>query len=746
MGVVYEAWQPQLARRVAIKIVTGNVGTGADDRRRWLREARAIGQVRHRNVVQIHEAGEYDGCLYLVLDLIAGGSLAGRITGPLPAKVAAGLMETVARAVDEIHRAGMLHLDIKPSNILLDGPPDGPWDRITPMIADFGIAWSGDDPGATATGPIGVRGTPSFMAPEQIDGDRAAIGPRSDVFALGATLYSMLTGRPPFQAVSVIETLDLVRTREPAPPRSLVPDLARDLETISLACLRKDPRRRYASAGALADDLRRWREGFPIQARPVSNLERAGRWCRRRPALASLLAGLTLTAAASLVGLLTLWRRAEAERSRAEIALASAIDSDKATSGAVRDLVGLLTTIVDEPQMLLAERLDEATRVVRDLTAKLRRDRDSTTSNLVAICDLESQLARALGSRGNHSEARALLMDRLELLEKRRKAANSADIDEAYGRTCLALGFCENEQRHPDMATSWFDRAGEALANLVHDPRRLETIVILDAARGDTAFRLGSRGLADERRKVLEAHIRMLESPSPNSGGQPDAAIGLLAALNRVDLAAGKDAIATLRAAIRRFPPDRRLPPELVEARLAYWIAVDVNPYPASARSRGEAKGRLDPEAHARAIIRDLESRGEALGLDPSLFHAAALRVGGIAADRGAEERNAGRLDDARYTAASFSAFAKTLVQRDANEAKFHLLMCWAFEQEAKNAWKVNVIDYATIERSLRAALAEASIALRLDPQDGTARTCVATLQDKLLRLTFGRDSKRPDS
>ncbi len=251
MGVVYQAWQPQLARRVAIKVVSASALIGAEDRRRWLREAQAIGRVRHRNVVQLHEAGEQDGCLYLVLDLIAGGSLADRVTGPLPARVAVELMATVARAVDQIHRAGMLHLDIKPSNILLDGPPDGPWDQVTPMIADFGIARAGDDPGATATGPIGVRGTPSFMAPEQIAGDRAAIGPRSDVFALGATLYSLLTGRPPFQAASVIETLDLVRTREPAPLRTLVPGLPRDLETIALTCLRKDPRRRYASAARL---------------------------------------------------------------------------------------------------------------------------------------------------------------------------------------------------------------------------------------------------------------------------------------------------------------------------------------------------------------------------------------------------------------------------------------------------------------------------------------------------------------
>ncbi len=257
MGVVYQAWQPHLDRRVAIKVVSASAGIAAEDRRRWLREARAIGRVRHRNVVHLHEAGEQDDCLYLVLDLITGGSLADRLTGPLPQRVAVELVVAVAGAVDEIHKAGLLHLDIKPSNILLDGPPDGSLDRVTPMLADFGIARAGDDPRATATGQIGVRGTPSFMAPEQVAGRCAGIGPRCDVYALGATLYNLLTGRPPFQAATVIETLDLVRTCEPAPPKTLMPGLPRDLETIAMTCLRKDPRRRYASAGALAADLER---------------------------------------------------------------------------------------------------------------------------------------------------------------------------------------------------------------------------------------------------------------------------------------------------------------------------------------------------------------------------------------------------------------------------------------------------------------------------------------------------------
>ena len=396
MGVVYRAWQPQLGRHVAIKVVSrercNRCGRSPAP---WLREVQAIGRIRHRNVVQLHEAGEQDGCLYLVLDLIAGGTLADRITGPLPGRVAVGLMATIRRAVDQVHKAGMLHLDIKPSNILLDGLPDSAWDQVSPMIADFGIARAGDGSGReTANGPIEVRGTPSFMAPEQIAGDRAAIGPRSDVFALGATLYSLLAGRPPFHGDSAIETLDLVRTREPAPLRTLVPDLAHDLEAIAQTCLRKDPRRRYATASAFADDLRRWLDGFPISAAsPVTKVEHVSRWCRRCPTYASLLVVLAFTVASSLVGLLTLWRFSEAEHTRAEIALARIIESDNATAVAVRDLVGLLSANADPPQMLVSERLEKSSHAVGEITARLHRNTVFATPNLVAICELERQLA-----------------------------------------------------------------------------------------------------------------------------------------------------------------------------------------------------------------------------------------------------------------------------------------------------------------------------------------------------------------
>jgi eukaryotic-like serine/threonine-protein kinase len=735
MGVVYQAWQPHLARRVAIKVVSATIGIGAEDRRRWLREARAIGRVRHRNVVQIHEAGEQDGCLYLVLDLITGGSLAERVTGPLPARVAAQLMAAVARAVDQIHRAGILHLDIKPSNILLDGVPDAPWEEVTPLIADFGIARSGDDPGATATNPIGVGGTPSFMAPEHIAGDRAGIGPRSDVFSLGATLYSLLTGRPPFQAASVIETLDAVRTREPAPPRTLIPGLPRDLETIALTCLRKDPRRRYASAEAVADDLDRWLNGFPIRARPASKLEHAARWCRRRPALALLLAVLALTVVSSLASLLLLWRRSEAERVRAEIALARALESDKATSATVQELVALLTTTVDSPQMLLSERIDKVVNVLYDLMSKARRGAGFAEANLVAVSNLAHEVSGNFRRQGRLAETRVLLLDTIESLESRRHLGESLEIKLAYARICVELARVARSQERFGESLAFLKQAEDAIQSVAHDPRCVDVIVSIGSIRKLIAEHLSQHAQSEAGRQVLASNVGMLDRFSENARGSP--AITLLAALARAEHAPDHSTFATLRTAIQRFPRAEPIP-ELLAQSLADWIANDLNPYPSENASAGESMGRLGPEAHAQSVVRALESRCESLGANHAIHSAAAVQVACIAASRGAEQRRAGHREDARRTAARFSAFAKTLVRKEPDEAFFHVILAMAFTQESKNVWPAD--DFRTIEENLRDALREACTALRLDPRNREARRTVSILRDKL----FGLMSQRP--
>jgi serine/threonine-protein kinase len=285
MGVVYKARHLALKRTVALKMVLAGGHADPQELARFRLEAEAVARLQHPNIVQIHEVGEAGGLPYFALEFVEGCNLAGKLKGkPLPAREAARLVEALARAVQLAHSRNVVHRDLKPANVLLTA--DG-----TPKITDFGLARQLDtDSGATQAGQ--VMGTPSYMAPEQASGQSHEAGPAADVWALGAILYECLTGRPPFQGASVVETLDQVRTQEPVPPSRLRPRLSLDLETICLKCLRKEPEKRYASAAELADDLARYERGEPITARPVGNGERFVRWCRRNPGWAAMWGGL----------------------------------------------------------------------------------------------------------------------------------------------------------------------------------------------------------------------------------------------------------------------------------------------------------------------------------------------------------------------------------------------------------------------------------------------------------------------
>ncbi len=295
MGVVYKAHQTKLNRLVALKMVLAGGHASAADLVRFLAEGEAVAQLQHPNIVQIHEVGKHESLPFFSLEYVDGGTLAQRLRqGPLTPRDAAGLLESLARAMHYAHERGIVHRDLKPANVLLAAcglaPDAKPPATLVPKITDFGLVKRGDG-GLTQTGAI--LGTPSYMAPEQAEGKKQ-IGPAADVYALGAILYECLTGRPPFQAPTPIDTVLQVVSREPAPPSQLQPGLPADLETITLKCLHKEPARRYASADGLADDLARFLADRPIQARPVSQRERAWRWCRRNPALAATLSTVAL--------------------------------------------------------------------------------------------------------------------------------------------------------------------------------------------------------------------------------------------------------------------------------------------------------------------------------------------------------------------------------------------------------------------------------------------------------------------
>jgi serine/threonine-protein kinase len=293
MGVVYKARHLRLNRVVAIKMLRSGTYAGPRELARFLGEAKSVAGLRHANIVQVYDVGDVAAQPYFAMEFLEGGNLAQKIAGqPQPGRQASEVVAALAEAMHVAHRNGIIHRDVKPANILLTA--DG-----TPKVSDFGLArrFETDEHLTVSGARIGTLG---YMAPEQALGKPGLIGPAADIYSLGAVLYELLVGRPPFRAETARETERQLLTEEPVPPRRLNPAVPRDLETICLKCLRKNPQRRYESAEALATDLRRFQRGEPIAARPVSSLELVGRWVRRHPTLVTaFFFGLIMTLAAS---------------------------------------------------------------------------------------------------------------------------------------------------------------------------------------------------------------------------------------------------------------------------------------------------------------------------------------------------------------------------------------------------------------------------------------------------------------
>ncbi len=378
MGVVYRARQQRLRRAVALKMIRAGNLAKPEDLARFRIEAETVAKLRHANIVQIYDIGEMGGIPFVTLELLEGGSLAELVAGtPQPGVAAATTLATLARAMHFAHQAGIIHRDLKPTNVLFSA--DG-----IPKITDFGLAKRLNENGHTESGQ--VLGSPSYIPPEQADGRSKEVGPAADVYALGAILYEMLTGRPPFKGATPVETVMQVLHTDPAPPSRLSSQVSRDLETICLKCLAKEPRKRYGSAEALAEDLERYLAHRPVRARRTPFWERAVKWVRRRPTTFSLLAVAcaisTILVAAGLRSRAERHGRVRDEKERiAALRVASEQSLNEARDGlsvgrlAIEDLSRLETTTKSEPRLAdlhfrALELLDQARRRHDDQQAR----------------------------------------------------------------------------------------------------------------------------------------------------------------------------------------------------------------------------------------------------------------------------------------------------------------------------------------------------------------------------------------
>jgi tetratricopeptide (TPR) repeat protein len=471
-GVVYKARQLALNRLVALKVIPSGHHALPGAVERFRAEAEAVARFQHPNIIQVYEVGEYEGLGYLSLEYAAGGSLERAIAGtPREPAAAAALLETLARAMHYAHQSGIVHRDLKPANIVMS-------EGGVPKITDFGLAkLLEQEAGATVSGTI--VGTPSYMAPEQLLGPSSVITPAADVYALGAILYEILTGRPPFKGATPLSTLDQVAHQDPLFPSKLQRSTPPDLETICMKCLEKDPARRYRTAEELADELGRYQEGRPILARPAPLWEKAAKWALRHPGLASALAGVALAVLAVFVAILYYNGQLRASVGAARHAKE---ESDRSAMLAVkqRDLaLGALNQLVYEVQEGLGE--TPQTRTLRqslldtaitglDQIAASNESTPPDKSRAVAHQRL-GEIYRLIGSE---TAAARQLGHAARLGEQLAKADPwDLDIKECLSRVHIGQGEIDLVGKHNEIALDHFHRVVELCEEIMRaDPRR----------------------------------------------------------------------------------------------------------------------------------------------------------------------------------------------------------------------------------------------------------------------------------
>jgi tetratricopeptide (TPR) repeat protein len=526
-ATVYRAWQPCLNRVVALKVLVGGWSSEEEAQRRFQTEIEAAATQNHPHVVQLFEVGIHEGRPFFVMEYCAGGSLAQRLKkGPLPEREAAETLEVLARALDSVHSAGFIHRDLKPGNILFDL-------RRCPKIADFGVVKK--QHAAQDATPVGsVLGTPPYLAPEQIDGSRPTDS-RCDLYALGIILYECLVGRAPFPVEFTFESLFDLLTCEPPPPRLLNPRLSRDLETICLKCLEKEPGRRYQSALDLAEDLHRFLNHRPVRARRVGIFGRTRRWSRRNPLSAVLTALLLLTLSVGLAICGNLWYGAVESREETEAARREAEEHFLRSRRLLPELVATANSpwqsTVEQRQVRHAA-LQQAAGFYRELY----RARPSEIELVEELAQVLTALAQVARLSGQWEDARRYAEEAVQLWANRAEQdRNSLRYRQAFADSLMQWALAENRFGRADKMEEAYRRAIALYQSLTEDDPTNETYLLMAAAaRVRLSVAVLGKVRIDDSITLLNENRQSLENRLNQASDSPSVRLALVETLFRL--------------------------------------------------------------------------------------------------------------------------------------------------------------------------------------------------------------------